>query len=239
MSSSQPLLASLRGAGVRFGEVTALRDVSLDLRRGERVALVGSNGSGKTTLLRLLQGQLGCSSGRRVLAAGAGDAASRIAMLHQRPFLLSLSAAANVELALWLAGQRGAARRERTRTALDRVGVGALARRAARSLSGGQQQRLALARAWAVAPELLLLDEPTANLDPHAKREVEALMAGFAGEGITLVWSTHNLGQVKRLATRALYLEGGQVVVDLPLPAFFEAELPPAAAMFLSGELPW
>jgi tungstate transport system ATP-binding protein len=239
MTVAGPLLLSLQGAGVRFGEVTALREVNLDLRRGERVALVGSNGGGKTTLLRLLQGQLGCSSGSRAAATVAGAAAPRIAMLHQRPFLLSLSAEANVALALWLAGQRGAARRERTRTALGRVGVAALARRAARSLSGGQQQRLALARAWAVAPDLLLLDEPTANLDPHAKREVEALMAGFADEGITLVWSTHNLGQVKRLATRALVLEGGQVIVDLPLPAFFEAELPAAAAMFLSGELPW
>lgn len=242
MNGGTPLLR-LVDAGVQFGAITALREVNLEIRRGERIAFVGSNGCGKTTLLRLLQGQLECCSGRRELplppANGAASHEPRIALLHQRPFLLSLSAATNVGIALWLAGQRGAARRERIATGLDRVGMAALARRAARSLSGGQQQRLALARAWAVAPDLLLLDEPTASLDPHAKREVESLMAGFADEGITLVWSTHNLGQVKRLATRALVLDAGRIVVDRPLPHFFEGDLPPAAEQFLRGELPW
>ena len=74
-------------------------------------------------------------------------------------------------------------------------------------MSGGQQQRLALARAWALRPDVLLLDEPTASLDPHAKREVEALMAEFASDGMTLVFASHNLGQVKRLARRVVYLE--------------------------------
>ncbi|MBP6276717.1 MAG: ATP-binding cassette domain-containing protein, partial [Limnohabitans sp.] len=113
-----------------------------------------------------------------------------------------------------------------------------------RQLSGGQQQRLALARAWARQPDVLLLDEPTASLDPHAKREVEALMADFAcsqERPLTLVWASHNLGQVKRLATRVIYLEFGQVMADLPVADFFNpavlAQCSPAAHAFVQGEL--
>jgi tungstate transport system ATP-binding protein len=110
-------------------------------------------------------------------------------------------------------------------------------------LSGGQQQRLALARAWAVRPRVLFLDEPTASLDPGAKREVEHLITEFAQEGqqqgLAVVMSTHNLGQAKRLATRMVYLEGGRVIVDLPTSSFFNQPLPDAAAQFVKGELPW
>ena len=128
--------------------------------------------------------------------------------------------------------------------ALQRVGLLAVAGQSARQLSGGQQQRLALARAWARQPDVLLLDEPTASLDPHAKREVEALMAEFAcapERPLTLVWASHNLGQVKRLATRVIYLEFGQVMADLPVADFFNPELlaehSPAAHAFVQGEL--
>ena len=234
---SAPLL-SLQGASVRFGAVDALREVSLDLHRGERLALVGANGSGKTTLLRLLHGLVPCSSGRRALAAGGPPPV--VAMLFQRPFVLSLSVRQNLGVALWLRGVPRAERAARAADALRRVGLEGLAQRPARDLSGGQQQRLALARAWALRPDLLLLDEPTASLDPSAKREVETLIEGIAAEGVmTLVMSTHNLGQAKRLAQRVAYLEAGQVVVDLPVNAFFNSVLPPVAAQFLKGELPW
>jgi tungstate transport system ATP-binding protein len=198
---------------------------------------VGANGSGKTTLLRLLHGLVPCSSGSRVLAADAPLPV--VAMLFQRPFLLSLSVRQNLGVALWLRGVPRAERRARADEALRRVGLQALAERSARELSGGQQQRLALARAWSLRPDLLLLDEPTASLDPSAKREVESLIAEIAAEGVTLVMSTHNLGQVKRLAQRVVYLEAGRVIVDLPVDEFFNSTLPPAAAQFLKGELPW
>jgi tungstate transport system ATP-binding protein len=119
------------------------------------------------------------------------------------------------------------------------VGLSNERHRPARVLSGGQQQRLALARAWAVRPQVLFLDEPTASLDPGAKREVEQLITEFSAEGMALVMSTHNLGQAKRLATRVLYLEGGHLVVDRPTADFFEQPLPEPAAQFLRGELPW
>jgi tungstate transport system ATP-binding protein len=95
---------------------------------------------------------------------------------------------------------------------------------------------LALARAWALQAQVLLLDEPTASLDPAGKREVEHLMAQFAEAGMTLIFASHNLGQVKRLADRVLYLEGGRLQVDLPVQRFFSDRLPEGAAAFVKGE---
>ena len=232
-------LVSLSAASVQFGQVTALRDITLTLHRGERLVLVGANGSGKTTLLRLLHGLVRCQGQRQVYALAPEARAPVPAMLFQRPFLLSLSVRWNVRIALWLRGVPKAQREARCQRALQRVGLEALAGRPALTLSGGQQQRLALARAWALHPDLLLLDEPTANLDPSAKREVEALIDDIAREGVTVVMSTHNLGQAKRLGSRVCYLEAGRLVVDLPVECFFKDQLPREAAQFLKGELPW
>lgn len=223
----------LQGAAVSFGAVTALRGISLRVMPGERVALVGANGCGKSTLLRLLHG---------LLEPGAGQVRrpprQRLAMLFQRPWMLRASAANNVALGLWLAGMSWRAARRAAGTALDRVGIADLARRNARTLSGGQQQRLALARAWALQPQALLLDEPTASLDPGAKREVEALIAEFGAQpGVSLVFASHNLGQVKRLATRVIYLERGRLIADLPVHDFFHGPLPEEARLFVQGEL--
>jgi tungstate transport system ATP-binding protein len=229
-----PLIA-LRSAGVAFGAKLALRDVNLAVAPGERIALVGANGSGKSTLLRALHGLVDLSAGQRQVASPA----PRIAMLFQRPFMLRLSALANVELGLMLQGVPRAERRGRALQALQRVGLEPEAQRPARVLSAGQQQRAALARAWALKPDVLLLDEPTASLDPSAKREVEGLITQFADQGVTLLMSSHNLGQVKRLASRVLYLEHGRVLADVATDAFFDGPLPEEAALFLKGELPW
>jgi tungstate transport system ATP-binding protein len=118
-------------------------------------------------------------------------------------------------------------------------GLAVESQRNARVLSAGQQQRAALARAWALRPDVLLLDEPTASLDPTAKREVEHLIEQFAEQGTTLLMSSHNLGQVKRLASRVLYLEHGRLLADVATEAFFNGPLPEEAALFLKGELPW
>ncbi|HUL65470.1 MAG TPA: phosphate ABC transporter ATP-binding protein [Burkholderiaceae bacterium] len=233
-------LISLARATVQFDDVTALDHVDLTLNKGERLMLVGANGSGKTTLLRLLHGLVPCKGERTMFPLAPRGRQPVTAMLFQRPFLLSLTARWNVLPALWLHGVRNKAERERRcHEALRRVGLDHLANRPARSLSGGQQQRLALARAWAVEPDVLLLDEPTANLDPNAKREVEALVEEIARAGVTIVISTHNLGQAKRLGTRVAYLEAGRIVVDLPAGRFFEERLPREAELFLKGELPW
>jgi tungstate transport system ATP-binding protein len=163
--------------------------------------------------------------------------ALRQAMVFQQPFFLDLSLRRNLLLALWLGGVPKAQREARVQQALQRVGLAGEAARSAGALSGGQRQRLALARAWALRPELLFLDEPTSHLDPGARREVEALISEFAAEGMTLVMSTHNLGQAKRLATRVIYLERGRIVADRATRDFFEGTLPEEAALFLKGEL--
>ncbi|MFZ2387339.1 MAG: phosphate ABC transporter ATP-binding protein [Polaromonas sp.] len=223
---------NLNSVSVQFGQVRALSACTLRVTAGERLALVGSNGSGKSTLLRTLHG---------LIKPGAGsfqqDANARQAMLFQRPYMLRASVLHNVALGLWLNGVPWQQAKAQALDALERVGLADLARRNAKALSGGQQQRVALARAWALKAQVLLLDEPTSSLDPTAKREVERLMAEFADAGMTLIFSSHNLGQVKRLASRVIYLEQGRLVADLPKVAFFEGPLPAAAENFLKGEL--
>jgi tungstate transport system ATP-binding protein len=233
MSPGAPML-SLERVGVRYGAVTALRDASLHIARGEFIALVGANGSGKTTLLQALHGLVGHTGVRSVAEAAAAQA-----MVYQRPFMLRLSAWNNLRVALWLAGVPRHERVARADEALQRAGLHALRDRPARALSGGQQQRLALARAWAMRPALLLLDEPTANLDPSAKKEIEAMLARFSADGMTLVMSTHNLGQAKRLATRVVYLDRGRIRADLPTERFFNEHLDARTDLFLKGELTW
>lgn len=240
-------LYDFRGVHVRLGpagQVHALRGIDLRVQPGERVALVGSNGSGKSTLLRTLMGLLPVGG---VLHRAPGV---RAALVFQRPYLMRSSALHNVAIALWLQGQRWAQARVLALQALERVGLAAYAGRNGRTLSGGQQQRLALARAWAQHPNVWLLDEPTASLDPQARLEVEALIRTFAAPGAspaqeggrTLIFSSHQLGQVRRLASRVVYLEAGRILADLPVDDFFDPDVlarhSPQARAFVLGETP-
>jgi tungstate transport system ATP-binding protein len=230
-------LVQLRDVDVRFGPVFALMGVNMRVAAGERIAIIGGNGGGKSTLLRVLHGLVKPSSGSILR-----DSRSREAMVFQRPYLLRTSALNNIALALLVRrGWTWTEARERALLALGRVGLSAQTLRNARALSGGQQQRLALARAWATKPDVLFLDEPTSNLDPHGKREVESLMAEFAEGGMTMVFASHNLGQVKRLATRVVYLERGRVLADLPVQQFFNHAVLQRtsrdAELFVRGEL--
>ena len=229
-------LIVLRQASVTYGAVQAVRSATMWVTQGEFIAVVGANGSGKTSLLRLLHGVVAHTGSREMLRPSGVQA-----MVFQRPFLLRLSVWNNLRIALWLAhpDTATALRDERAEQALRRVGLGALRHRPARSLSGGEQQRLALARGWAVRPDILFLDEPTASLDPSAKKDVEALLADFAADGMTLVMSTHNLGQAKRLATRVVYVDRGEVRLDLPTAQFFGPSADERARLFLKGELSW
>ena len=238
-----PPLIALHDLSVHFGAVQALRSVSLQITPGESVALIGGNGCGKSTLLRAVHGLIATSAGQMQAPPRAAQA-----MLFQRPWMLRTTVQRNIAIGLWLRGVPWADAKARALQALERVQLAPLAGRSARGLSGGQQQRLALARAWAQRPQLLLLDEPTASLDPHAKHEVEALMQEFANTPaepgtppLTMVFASHNLGQVKRLARRVLYLEQGRVLADLPVQDFFNRDVlravSPQADSFLKGEL--
>lgn len=226
----------LHRAGVQFGAHQALCDVNLSIHAGERVALVGANGCGKSTLLRVAHGLLPVTQGNVTRLSTV-----RQAMVFQRPHMLRTTALRCVALGVWLQGVPWRTALDQAMQAIVNVGLEDLAHRSARHLSGGQQQRLALARAWALQPQCLMLDEPTSSLDPHAKREVERLLHEWVeSTGVTLLFSSHNLGQVKRLATRVIYLEAGRVLADLPVADFFEQPLAnshPEAHLFLKGEL--
>jgi ABC-2 type transport system ATP-binding protein len=231
---------AVRGLVKRYGSVTAVDGLDLTLAPASVLALLGPNGAGKSTTVDICTGFATADAGEiRVLGtdpAGAPDALrARIGVMPQgggaypgvragEMLRLVASCAEHPLDPAWL---------------IDVLGLGGCARIPYKRLSGGQQQRLALARAWAVHPEVLFLDEPTASLDPTAKREVEALIDEFADEGMTVVMSTHNLGQAKRLARRVIYLEAGRIVADRPTHEFFNAPLPDEAAHFVKGELPW
>jgi tungstate transport system ATP-binding protein len=172
----------LRLEGVSYAPrgVPVLAEVTLTVEAGAPMLVIGPNGAGKSTLLRLMHGLLAPTAGR---IAWAGAAAGRQAMLFQRPVMLRRSALANVTFALGHAGVPRHERSARAMEALAAVGLGALAGHPARRLSGGEQQRLALARAAALDPAILFLDEPTASLDPAATRAVETILAGLAARG--------------------------------------------------------
>jgi tungstate transport system ATP-binding protein len=160
-------------------------------------------------------------------------------MVFQRPIMLRRSALANVTYGLALAGVPRAERERRARDVLAAVGLDDVEGRPARVLSGGEQQRLALARAWALEPEVLFLDEPTANLDPGATREVESIVDEIHASGTKVVMTTHNLGQARRLADDILFMSGGRLAERASVERFFAQPSTGETAAFINGELPW
>ena len=213
-------------------------DIAFTLTKGGVTALLGPNGAGKSLLLRLCHGLLRPSRGALRWQDGAPVAdRRRHAMVFQRPVMLRRSALANVEHALRAAGLVSA--KARAAEALARFGLADLAGRPARLLSGGEQQRLAIARAWALGPELLFLDEPTSQLDPGATRQVESMIQALSAEGMTILMSTHDLGQARRLARRVLFLHGGRLIEDAAAERFFASPATPAGRAFIAGELLW
>jgi len=218
---------------LRLQDVSYLRilqPLSLDIEAGPSTVILGANGAGKSVLMRLMHGLLRPSSG-----SVSWRSAGRQAMVFQRPVMLRRSALANVAYALRVAGQE----ESQAMDALKEVGLAHLAHRPARVLSGGEQQRLALARAWALHPEVLFLDEPTASLDPSATREIESVIRAFDAAGTKIVMATHNLGQARRLADEIIYLHQGRVLERAPVDQFFARPATPEAGAFIKGELPW
>ena len=209
--------------------------VSADIQAGPASIILGANGAGKSVLMRLMHGLLTPTMGT-IRWAGRTE---RQAMVFQRPVMLRRSVLANVAYALALAGVKGPERDQQAREALREVGLLSLADRPARRLSGGEQQRLALARAWALHPRVLFLDEPTANLDPTATRDIETVIKAFDAAGTKIVMSTHSLGQARRLGDEILFLHQGRLVERAPVATFFKQPASAEAAAFIKGELPW
>ena len=227
-----------RLANVRLaiGATTIAEDFTLTLAAGAPTIVVGANGSGKSTLLRLCHG-LAVPTGGTI--AWARDPSGHQAMVFQRPSMLRRSALANVAYGLKLRGVPRGPRAEIARDRLRRVGLEAIAERPARVLSGGEQARVALARAWALDPQILFLDEPTASLDPAAARALEDILRAMAGEGNKIVMTTHNLGQARRLGADIVFLHRGRVLEHAQADRFFRSPGTPEAAAYLAGELPW
>jgi len=211
--------------------------ISAEIGAGPSTIILGANGAGKSVLMRLMHGLLAPASGK--ISWSSADTVRLQAMVFQRPVLLRRSALANVTYALKLARVPLAEREHLALEALESVGLAAFARRPARVLSGGEQQRLALARAWALHPEVLFLDEPTASLDPTASREIERVIQAFDAAGTKIVMATHNLGQARRLGDEVLFLHQGRLVERAPVEQFFSRPASPEAAAFIKGELPW
>ena len=234
-ASDLPLV--LDSVSLEANSTTILDRLNLTIGPGAPTLIVGPNGAGKTRLLRLCMG-LDAPSAGRITWGGRADSEMRgRAILFQRPVMLRRTTAANVSYALAQVGLPRSQRADRIAALLESVGLSDLAQRPARRLSGGEQQRLALARALARDPEILLLDEPTANLDPAATRSVEEIVLAAAKSGIKIVMASHDLGQVRRLAGDVIFLVRGAVCEQAKAEHFLDHPMTQEAAAFLRGDL--
>ncbi|MEK6630722.1 MAG: ATP-binding cassette domain-containing protein [Acidobacteriota bacterium] len=237
--SQQPMYA-LRNLRHRYGNRVVLDIPQLDIHCGETLAIVGPSGAGKSTLLRLLQFLEHPSDGH-ILFDGTSvnwpaplHAMRRVTTVFQRSVMLDRSVRRNVEFGMALRGRPDAARVD---ALLRHMGLAPLAAVRATSLSGGEIQRVALARAVMTGAEVLLLDEPAANLDPANVGLVESAIRELQGRGTTLVIVTHNTHEARRLSQRALVLLDGLIVEDGPTAEVFDAPHDPRTRAFLSGDL--
>jgi tungstate transport system ATP-binding protein len=227
----------LEAVSYAIGQRRIIDSISASMAAGQRSVILGANGAGKSILLRLCHGLLTPTSGR-IHWRGETVASVGQAMVFQRPVMLRRSAIANIMHALALQGVKAGERRERAIAALRKVHLGHIEARAARVLSGGEQQRLALARAWALRPQVLLLDEPTANLDPVAARAVETIIQDIHEAGTKIIMTTHNLAQARRLGDMILFIADGRLIEHATADAFFASPATAVAADFIRGELP-
>ncbi len=212
-------MMELRGVSKRYGEIEALRDLTLEIERGEVITVLGPNGSGKSTLLRILaaleqptDGDV-LFDGKNVNLKDKGSWRKRTTLVFQRPVVLRGSVFGNVAYGLRQRGLSSDEIEERVSGALHLLGLDALAERNAKSLSGGEKQRLSIARAVILETDLLLLDEPTVNLDPESLDIVKRFVLGLRERpDVTVVLATHDMEIARELSDRVLLLSGGRVV---------------------------
>jgi tungstate transport system ATP-binding protein len=236
-SAAGDLPLMLDRVSLRAGRSTILDRVSAVIEPGAPTLVIGPNGAGKSTLLRLCMGLVVPSEGRITWGGREDVKPTRRALVFQRPVMLRRTAVANIAYSLAQADVPRAERGRRASVLLKQVGLAELAARPARRLSGGEQQRLALARALARDPDLLLLDEPTASLDPAATRSVEEIVRAAAQSGIKVVMASHDLGQVRRLAGKVMFLVRGGLREHGAADVFLNTPSTPEAAAFVRGDL--
>ena len=234
----------LRGVRKTYNGRQVLHIPALDVRSGEVLGIVGPSGAGKSTLLRLLnfleaptQGSIRFHdvtfSGKQPMPLGMRR---RVTTVFQRPMLLNRSVRDNVRYGLSLRGSQDAD--GRVAKTLEKVGLATFAGQAARTLSGGEAQRVALARAMVLDLDAMLLDEPTANLDPYNVGLIEDIVRELNQEkGTTLVLVTHNVFQARRLADRVALLLEGRLIEVADVQAFFENPRDRRTDAFVRGEM--
>lgn len=238
---SEPALFPVAASGLvlNAGGHRLIDHVDLTLEPGTCTVIMGPNGAGKSLLLRLLHGLVAPSAGTVTWAGRAADRPVRLAqaMVFQRPVILRRSVAANIRHALRSRGVSGRRLTERLQEVLAAARLEDRAHAPGRALSGGEQQRLAVARALALAPRLLFLDEPTVNLDPASTQIVEDMIAHAHGGGTKIVLITHDQAQARRLADEVVLMHAGRIVEQAPARAFFSAPASREARAYLAGEL--
>ncbi len=231
---------TIQDVSFEIGGIRLIKDLNCTLEAGPRTMILGANGAGKSLFLRLCHGLIRPTTGRVLWQGAKGrDPADAQAMVFQRPVMLRRSVAANVDYALKLRGMAAAERRAAVEDALGHTGLRRLADNPARVLSVGEQQKLALARAWALQPEVLFLDEPTASLDPTATHAVEQIINAIDAAGTRIVMTTHDLGQARRLGDEVMFLNRGRLLEKALAERFFSEPENDLAQAFLKGELLW
>ena len=231
---------TIQDVSFEIGGIRLIKDLNCTLEAGPRTMILGANGAGKSLFLRLCHGLIRPTTGRVLWQGAKGrDPADAQAMVFQRPVMLRRSVAANVDYALKLRGMAAAERRAAVEDALGHTGLRRLADNPARVLSVGEQQKLALARAWALQPEVLFLDEPTASLHPTATHAVEQIINAIDAAGTRIVMTTHDLGQARRLGDEVMFLNRGRLLEKTPAERFFSEPENDLAQAFLKGELLW
>jgi tungstate transport system ATP-binding protein len=235
-ASADPLLHVDR-VGYSIEGVRILDNISLVVPSGQATVVMGPNGAGKTTLLRLVMGLARPTEGALRWSSQTPDSAVRRAMVFQRPVMLRRTVLGNFRFALAAAGVSRPQRAVRAMRLLTQVRLDGLGTRAARRLSSGEQQRVALGRALAADPGLLLLDEPAANLDPSATRLVEQIIASIVAAGTPVVVTTHDANQAKRLGGTVVLLHRGRIIETTRTAEFVQRPQTAEGRRFIEGDL--
>jgi len=227
----------LRGACVRRRGTTLVGPIDLELGACASTAIIGPNGAGKTSLLRLMHGLERCDGGTVDWSSPAAVARKRQAFVFQTPIIMRRTVLECIAYPLAIRGMGKKRSRELAEEWGERVGLKSMLRNPAGALSGGEKQKLALARALTTAPDVLFLDEPCANLDGRATKEIEKILSDACSEGTRIVMATHDMGQARRISEEVLFLYKGRLHESGRTNNFFAAPSTAEAAAFLRGDI--
>ena len=226
----------LKNVSFEAGGTLLIKDVTCILKANIRTVIIGPNGAGKSLLLRLCHGLIKPSHGK-ISWHQKTDVTRYQAMVFQRPVMLRRSVSANIDYALKLRRIPKAERIQTIAKVLSGTGLKRLAKQPARVLSIGEQQKLALARTWALKPQVLFLDEPTASLDPAATHSIEKIIEAMHSQGIRIIMTTHDLGQAKRVGDEVIFINQGRILEISEAATFFDEPKNDLAQAFVRGEL--